>query len=181
MATPSSSVTTRGVTAPPMRRRLVVGSAAVALSVAGCGSNFDAQSQQVYQPAVGISDRDGDVYAINTLIVTDGGGNGTVVSALINQTDAEDTLRSVTAADDRGADLQAQPLPDGGLPLPPGQSLQLGNEGLARISSDDLEAGRFVALTFTFANAEPVEIDVPVVNDGPDYVDVPVGGGNSPA
>jgi hypothetical protein len=165
-----------------MKRGLVVWcAAAVALTVVGCGSNFDAQSQQVYQPAVGISDRDGDVYAINTLIVTDGRGNGTVVSALINQAEGEDTLRSVTATDDHGTELQAQPLPDGGIALPPRQSLQLGSEGLARISSDTLEAGQFVTLTFTFANAQPVEIDAPVVNDGPIYADVPVGGGDSPA
>lgn len=155
--------------------------AAAAFGVVGCGSNFDAQSQQPYQPAVGVSDRSGQIFAINSLVVTDGQGNGTVVSALINETDAEDTLQSVTAADDLGHGLKAQPLPDGGIPLPPRQAVQLATDGSARLNSGDLEAGRFVSLTFTFASAAPVTVDVPVVNKTSSYADVPVGPSGQPS
>lgn len=149
--------------------------AAALLGVAGCGSNFNAQTQQQYQPAEGINNRAGDVYAINTLVVTDGKGNGTVVSALINQAQTEDTLRSVTATDG-SAQLKVAPLPESGIVLRPSRLVQLGTEGSVRIRSDNLRAGFFVTLTFTFANAAPLELDVPVVENEEDspYADVPV-------
>lgn len=160
------------------RRSVALASAATALvGVVGCGSNFNAQTQQQYQPAVGISNREGDVFSVNTLVVTDGEGNGTVVSALINQADTNDALRSVTATDE-GRQLQVEPLPDSGIALPPNRLVQLGNEGLVRIRDDNLRAGYFVTLTFTFANAAPLELDVPVVEAGgagSPYADVPVG------
>lgn len=160
-----------------VRHCLALGCAAAALvGLSGCGAGFDAQTQQQYQPAAGVSNRDGDIYAINTLVVTDGQGSGTVVSALINQTDVEDSLQSVTATDDRGG-MQVQPLPEAGFPLPANQLVQLGNDGPVRISSEELQAGLFVTLTFTFANAAPVQVDVPVVNDSATYADVPVGPG----
>ena len=160
-----------------VRRFLARACAAAALfGVVGCGSNFDAQTQQPYQPAVGISDRSGQVYSVNTLIVTDGQGNGTVVSALINQSDTEDTLQSVTAVDDQGGDMPVQPLPEGGISLAARHLVQLATDGSVRLKSDNLEAGRFVTLTFTFANAAPVKVDVPVVAQTSTYADVPVGG-----
>lgn len=159
-----------------VERRLALGCAATALlGLTGCGAGFDAQTQQQYQPAVGVSNREGDVYAINTLVVTDGQGNGTVVSALINQADAEDTLASVAATDDRGAALRVQPLPDAGISLPTSQLVQLGNDGAVRVSSKDLQAGQFLTLTFTFANAAPLQVDAPVVETGETYADVPLG------
>ena len=162
-----------------VRHCLALGCAAAALvSLSGCGAGFDAQTQQQYQPAAGVSNRDGDIYAINTLVVTDGQGSGTVVSALINQADAEDSLQSVTATDGRGGGMQVQPLPDTGIPLPASQLVQLGNDGSVRISSEELQAGLFVTLTFTFTNAAPVQVDVPVVNDTATYADVPVGPGS---
>jgi copper(I)-binding protein len=173
----SSPARTPPVIRGAVRRSLARACAAVALlGVVGCGSNFDAQTQQPYQPAVGISDRSGQVYSINTLIVTDGQGNGTVVAALINQSDAEDTLQSVTAVDDQGGGMSVQPLPEGGISLPARNLVQLATDGSVRLESDNLEAGRFVTLTFTFANAAPVKVDVPVVEQTSTYADVPVGG-----
>ena len=146
-----------------------------AVALGGCGSNFDAQTQQPYQPAVGISSREGQVYAINTLVVTDGNGNGTVVSALLNKAAEPDTLGSVTAVDDQGSQFRVA-LPSAGVPLPPQQLVQLAESGAVRVNGQSLEAGHFITLTFTFANAAPVEIDVPIVdNDDPTYADVPVG------
>jgi copper(I)-binding protein len=157
-------------------RHLALGCATTALlGLTGCGAGFDAQTQQQYQPAVGVSNREGDVYAINTLVVTDGQGSGTVVSALINQTDADDTLASVTAIDDRGGGMRVQPLPDSGIALPPSQLVQLGNDGSVRVSSKDLHAGQFLTLTFTFANGAPLQVDAPVVNTSATYADVPLG------
>lgn len=159
------------------RLRAVIGAAAAAaLTLTGCGANFQAQSQQVYQPAVGVNDRSGSVYAINTLVVTDGKGNGTVIAALINQARQDDTLQEVSATDDSGKALAVRPLAHGGVALASGQSVQLADSGAVRVSGKSLEAGSLVTVTFTFAQATPVTVDAPVVsNRSSVYSTVPVG------
>jgi hypothetical protein len=153
--------------------------ASVVLLLSGCAANFDAPTNEPYQPAAGISDRSGGVYAIDTLVVTDGSGNGTVVSSLINQQQQDDTLQSYSASDSNGDEITAAPLPQP-LDLPaypsPDQSVQVGTSGSLRLTGN-VEAGTFVTLTFTFGNASPVTVDVPVLNGGPDtaYADIPVG------
>jgi hypothetical protein len=153
--------------------------------LAGCGANFDAQTNQPYQPAEGVSARDGEVYALNTLVVTDGEGNGTIVSRLVNQQDVGDQLDSVAAVDSTGAAITAAPLaapivlgpavsPEQPVPSPD-QSVQVGTAGALRLSGDNVIAGNFVTLTLTFEVAAPVVVDVPVVDVGTDYVDIPVG------
>lgn len=157
------------------RGRLGVGLAAAVLALTGCGSNFGAQSQQQYQPAAGVSDRSGQVYAIDTLVVTNGNGKGTVVSALINQTRQDDSLRAVTAIDSNGSGLTVGQLPASGLPLPSRQAVQLANSGAVRVSGKALQAGSFVTLTFTFEQAAPLEVDVPVLLNSSTYANVPLG------
>lgn len=149
--------------------------AAAALALSGCGSSFNAQSQQQYQPAAGVSDRTGGVFAINTLVVTNGKGDGTLVSALINQGQSVDSLREVTAADNTGSGLKVAKLPAGGLSLPAGRAVQLANSGAVRISGKALSAGTFITLTFTFDQAVPLELQVPVLNRSSTYADVPLG------
>ncbi len=146
-----------------------------ALLLSGCAAGFSAQTLQPYQPGEGISSRSGQVYAINTLVVTDGKGNGTVVAALINQKSKQDALMSVAATDTRGSTLKVQALPRGGISLPYGQSVQLADSGAVRISGTGLEAGMFITLTFAFSQAAPVKIMVPVVNRGSIYAKVPIG------
>ncbi len=172
IATPSAA---RGV--PTARRVGVTVTCLVAatLGSTGCGASFGAQSQQQYQPAVGISDRTGNVYAVNTLVVTDGDGNGTVVCSLINQTEQADTLTSVSAVDAGGHGLGVEPLPSSGLDLAPGQAVQLANSGAVRLSDPGLVAGSVLTLTFTFTDAAPLQVETPVVNQTSTYADVPVG------
>jgi hypothetical protein len=154
--------------------------ASALLALSGCAANFDAPTNEPYQPAAGISDRNGGVYAINTLVVTDGSGNGTVVSSLINQQQDDDTLQSYSATDSTGADITTTPLAQP-ISLPaypsPGQSVQLGSSGDLRLSGDNVDGGTFVSITFTFSSAAPITVNVPVVVGGPDtaYADIPVG------
>jgi hypothetical protein len=176
---------------PALRRRRVprsrvlraagaVVAAVAAVALSGCASNFSAATNQPYQPAAGIANRDGDVYSINTLVVTDGSGNGTVVASLINQQADDDTLQSFTAVDSSGKQITALPL-DSPIALPaypsPNQAVAVGSSGDLRLSGDNLEAGTFVSLTFVFANAAPMTVNVPVVLGGADtnYADIPVG------
>lgn len=156
------------------RRRTGIALALAGLALAGCGANFNAQSQQQYQPAIGVSNRSGDVYAIDSLVVTDGRGNGTFVSALINQQARDDTLQSVSAVDAKGSQLQVS-APSSGVRLPAGQAVQLANSGAVRVSGASLQAGTFITLTLTFAQAAPLRIQVPVVTTQAPYDKVPVG------
>jgi hypothetical protein len=154
--------------------------ALAAPALAGCAANFDAPTNQPYQPAAGISNRDGDVYALDTLVVTDGEGNGTVISQLVNKQDGADTLDSYAATDSAGDQITAEPLAQpitlGTWPSPD-QAVQVGTSGSLRLTGDNLVAGHFVTLTFTFDAAAPVTVDVPVVVGGSDtiYSDIPVG------
>jgi hypothetical protein len=155
------------------RRRWVwVGVLALGLALSGCASGSDAQTLHPYQPGAGISNRDGQVYALNTLVVYDGKGTGTVVAALLNQRPHTDVLESVSVTSSSGARLQAQ-VPSGGITLPYRQSVQLGNSGDVRVSGKQLTPGLFVTLTFTFQRAAPVRIMVPVVDRGSMYKQVP--------
>jgi hypothetical protein len=150
-----------------------------AFAVSGCAANFDAPTNEPYQPAAGISDRSGEVYAIDTLVVTDGSGNGTVVASLINQQQQNDALEGYSASAGNGDKITTAPL-DQPIALPaypsPDQNVQLATSGSLRLSGN-VEAGTFVNLTFTFANAAPVSVQAPVLNGGPGsaYADVPVG------
>jgi hypothetical protein len=153
--------------------------------LAGCGANFNAQTNQPYQPAEGVSTRTGEVDALNTLVVTDGEGNGTIVSRLVNQQDVADGLALVTAVDSTGEAITAAPplepitleaavSEDQSVPSPD-QSVQVGTDGALRLTGDNIVAGTFITLTLTFAVAAPITVEVPVVDAGPTYADIPVG------
>jgi hypothetical protein len=163
-----------------LKAATALASAAALAGLSGCAANFNAPTNEPYQPAAGISDRSGEVYAINTLVVTDGSGNGTVVSSLINQDSADDSLQSYSATDSEGKKITTAPLAQP-IALPsypsPDQAVQLGTAGDLRLSGDNVEGGTFINLTFDFDNAAPVTVEVPIVVGGPNtiYADVPVG------
>jgi hypothetical protein len=142
--------------------------------LAGCGTGFQAQTNQIYQPGPGISVRDDGVYAINTLIVTDGNGNGTLVTALINQATRPDTLvRAGVSYTTTGRPLTTKIL-GGRVLLPPQQPVQLGYTGDVRVEGR-LIPGTYVSLSLTFRNGAPVDLEIPIVKDSLDYAGVPIG------
>lgn len=152
---------------------LVVLVAAICLALGGCSTGFSDQTNQQYQAAAGISDRSHDVYVLNALVVTDGNGNGTLVGTLLNQGKSTDTLLSVSAADSTGKTIPtklASPVT-----LKPAQGVRLETTGAVRLTGSALKAGYFIDVSFSFANAAPVQVSIPVVVDGPEYTAVPVG------
>jgi hypothetical protein len=162
-------------------RPLVVAAAASAvLAVSGCAASFSAPTNEPYQPAAGISDRSGSVFAINALVVADDSGNGTVVASLINQEPSDDSLQSFSASDSAGKQITTPTL-DTPISLPaypsPSQIVQVGPTGDLRLSGDNVDPGTFVNVTFTFGTAAPLTVNVPVVLGGSDtmYADIPVG------
>ena len=156
-----------------VRRSIAVAALAVAApALSSCGVNFGAQTDQVYNAAVGVDDRSGQVNVLNALIVSGVDGSGTVVAGLVNK-DATRTahLTGITSGD------PSQPVTvTGPTTAIPGQGLvSLADKGQYSAHGANVVAGKFVKLTFTFDNAKPVTVDVPVVlASDPDYRNVPL-------
>jgi hypothetical protein len=162
------------LTAVSLRRSV----AAVALVIAApvlssCGANFGAQTDQVYNPAVGVDDRAGSVDVLNALVVSGTDGSGTVIASLVNNDQTHsDSLRSVAGA---GADPSLQVKPGGTTTIPADGMLNLATDGHVTVRGDRVTPGNFVEVTFSFERGEPVTMKVPVVSsDDPVYKDVKV-------
>lgn len=162
-----------------LRRGLVAVTAVLALPIlSACAAGSSAQTNLPYQPAEGVNNRQGDIYALNTLIVTNDDGSGTLVASLVNNADIADTLKSVEVTDSDAQPMKVA-MAAGGIQLPAGGAVQLADDGSVRVSSDKLLAGGLVSLTFSFDNAADVALDVPVVDVGTVYTDVPLGPSSS--
>ena len=164
------------------KTRRLVPAAAVALLLAApalssCAStNFDAQTDQYYTPSDGENNREGTVDVLHALIVSDEPGNGRLIAALSNTGDEEDELTSVVGV---GEDESIQfTLTKGETAIPAGGMLQMADDGSAvvAVSGDEesVAAGGYVRVSFTFANGEEAEVNVPVLAPGEDYADVQI-------
>ncbi len=174
VGTPTSTVTS--TLRVRWARRLALVAALVVLPVAtGCSANFGAETNQPYHPAAGRSDRSGQVYVINALVVGDGEGNGTVVAALINQASEDDELVGFEAEHLDGGGLDTTPLTSDGIELPSQKAANLPEDDVLQISGDAVQPGTVLNLTFTFQNAAPVTIGVPVLRQTEIYSGVTVG------
>ncbi|HET9758345.1 MAG TPA: hypothetical protein VFP51_01195 [Nocardioidaceae bacterium] len=159
-----------------MNVRRSIAAAAVLLAapaLSSCGVSFGAQTDQVYNPSVGVDDRSGQVDVLNALIVSGTDGSGTVVATLVNndqQTD--DTLKGVSGA---GKDAGMTVKPGGDTTIPAGGLLNLATKGAVTIRGQRVVPGNFVTITFSFDRAQSVTLDVPVVShSNPDYAGVKV-------
>lgn len=141
--------------------------------LASCG--FDVQTDQVYTPADGANDRDGMVDVLNILVVADGEGAGRLITGLSNNDTGEaDELTSVRGeGDDAGVTYT---LLGGETEIPAGGFVQLADEGKAqiRVEGEGVVPGGFLTLTLTFANAEEVTVEVPVLANEGDYADIEI-------
>ncbi len=146
-----------------VRRRLAATFAATALlALSACG--FDAQTNQQYQAAVGANSH-GDVDVLNAMLVANDDGSATVSAALVNKTDDEQRLASVTVTTLAGEELvvRSPKLPP--LPLPADVLTNLGSAGdtISYSVTQGAKAGFYVKVTFTFSGTSPVTIEAPVV------------------
>jgi hypothetical protein len=156
--------------------RRSIAAAVVVLAVpalSSCGVSFGAQTDQVYNPSVGVDDRSGDVDVLNALIVSGTNGSGTVIATLVdNDQQNADTLKGVAGA---GADASATVKVTGDTAIPAGGVLNLADGSGVSITGKRVVPGNFVTLTFSFDRAEAITIGVPVVNaSNPDYAGVKV-------
>ncbi|MGI8888114.1 MAG: hypothetical protein ACR2GB_03940 [Nocardioidaceae bacterium] len=140
--------------------------------LAACGANFDAQSNQIYQPADGTNSDIGDVLARNVLIVADD-SRGTLVSYLVNQTATADKLRQVTVTAGDGSKVEST-VTEGGVELPPSVGVQVADKAAVQLQGEALKPGYFVEVEMTFERAAPLNLDVPIVDRSGAYADVAI-------
>jgi copper(I)-binding protein len=160
----------------PARRRVAALGCSLALTIpalAACG--FNAQTDKVYQPAVGVNQRASEVAVLGGLVVSRTPGSGVFIASLVNKNvDASDTLESIQA--DGGVDVAiggTTKIPANGLvnlaDQAQGYGIPVTGKKVSAVDSD------FVTFKLTFAKADPVTINVPVIAaDGP-YADLDKG------
>jgi hypothetical protein len=161
----------------PSRRSIRLSATAAALLaglvLTGCGAGFTAETNQIYQPGPGITDRSSQVYALNMLVVTDGRGHGTLVGGLVNQQATDDTLVSAEITATEGKQPQTT-IQSGTVTLPPHRLVQLADAGDVRVTGD-LRPGVNLELTLRFHDAAPVTMQIPTVGQSDTFAKVPVG------
>jgi hypothetical protein len=153
-------------------RRLAVATVAVAglLAPTACGSNFGAQTDQLYQPAVGTNSRTGSVWALDMAVVT-AGNKGILTGALINQGHRNDQL--VGVAGQAGTTQLSGSIAGSTATLRAGQLVQLAHSGAVTLTGKRLTDGSIVTISLTFAKARPITLGVPVVTRTGIYANVP--------
>lgn len=155
-----------------VRRSIAVVAALVAAPVvSSCGVNFGAQTDQVYNPAVGVNDRGGAVDVLNALVVSGKAGSGTVVATLVNNDQQHaDSLKNVAGA---GADSSLTVQVGGPTNIAAGGLVNLATQGKVTVRGRQVLPGRFVEITFSFDRGKAVTIQVPVVSSSdPDYAGI---------
>lgn len=154
---------------PRLRRSIAVAALALTPVLASCG--FDQPTDRVYTPGVGVNDRDGEVDVLNALIVSGAPGSGSVVATLSNNNvDEADRLTDISGAGENSAQISL----DSPIEVPRGGTVSVSDEAEVSVEGERINSGAFVEITFTFENAEPVTVEVPVVARRGPYADIPV-------
>lgn len=157
-----------------LRRSIVAAAVVLAVPVlSSCGTNFNAPTDQVYQPAVGTNDRSGSVDILNALIVSGADGSGTLVAGLVNNdVENDDALVGVEGSGpDTGLQVEIE---RGQVPVSRDGLTQLAEEAGVTVRGEAIKAGYIVELTFNFERGDSVTLEVPVqARTGP-YAEISV-------
>jgi hypothetical protein len=136
---------------------VVVTAAVLALGLSSCG--FNAPTDQIYNPPIGVNETGGNVDVLNAVIVSGSNGSGSLIATLVNENPKrDDTLTNITGA----ASDQVTVSPPSRTTIPAGGLLNLADAGGASVTGGAVKAGAFVRLTLSFQHGQSVEIDVPV-------------------
>lgn len=147
-------------------------SATALLALAGCGTNFSAQTNQPYDAAVGSNERGGKVQVLNALFVDNTDDTATFSATLINKDTNAHRLTAVTATTEDGTTVAAEL--DEPVELKSQTPYTPGKSGDIRLTGT-FPKGGFVKLTLEFDGAAPVTINAPVVTRTAMYDDVATG------
>jgi hypothetical protein len=159
----------------PLRRRLAALAVVLLVpTVGGCGiSGFagaEYQTDEVYQPGVGVNDRSGTVDVLGAVVVSATEGSGTFVASLVNNDLEEpDSLTELT-----GEGLQAEVTDQ--LQVEPDALLNLSQTGAVEVTGEDIAPGKFVDVTLTFESGQETTMNVPVVRDEEEFAEVKLAG-----
>ena len=157
-------------------RRTSTTAAALALLAVPLSACTTHTTDFVYTPAQGTNDRDGQVDVLNALVVAGSEGEGRFIAGLANNSPTEaDGLSGITAVD--SAEGVTIAIESGDTDIPASGFLQLADPESANVvvSGEEVAAGGYVRLRLEFDNAEPVEVNVPVVAAGEDFAGVTSG------
>lgn len=149
----------------PLRRRTAIAALLLAPALTACG--FGVQTDQVYQPAVGVNDRSGDVDILNALIVSGEDGSGTFAGTLVNK----DTTQDITLDSVSGPGVTASQTT---VDVPAAGNARLAESGALTLEGASIKPGTLVELTFSFSNGQTTTLKAPVVEAAGDYKDVPL-------
>ena len=157
----------------PVRRRLAA--VATVLLVASLGA-CDYQTDQVYQPGVGVNNRDGSVDVLGAVVVSSTDGQGTFVASLVNSdVKKANSLTNVTG-DDLEVKLSAP------VEIKPDTLVNLDDTGAVSVTGESVEPGRFARITLEFESGQETEVNVPVVAYEDEYAEIkPASPSSSPS
>lgn len=147
-----------------LRRRLAATAlvAASPFALSACGTSFNAQTNQQYQPGIGTNVRDLDVsvQVYNGLFVDNGDGTATFSGAFLARGEDEQIIESVEVSPGEGQSVQATLVAP--LRLPAEVLVPVGENGEIFVESPDVRAGYYVTMTITLASGEEISLQVPV-------------------
>jgi hypothetical protein len=151
---------------PPVTRRRIAAASLVLLvpALAAC-SSFEYQTDQVYQPGVGVNERSGTVDVLGAVVVRTSEGEGTFVASLVNTGDEDDRLTTVS-----GDGLDAEVVSP--VDLRPDVLLNLAEEGAVKVNGDRVAAGNWVRVNLEFESGQQTEVNVPVVSRTGEFADI---------
>jgi hypothetical protein len=158
-----------------VRRSIAVACVLLAApALSSCGVSFGAQTDQIYNPTTGVDNRTGEVDVLNALIVSGSDGSGTVVAGLVNNDPRnDDTLTDVGPGKPGKQDITGTVNPPDTIKAR--GLLNLAQDGNVTVTGPTIKPGVFIPLTFTFAHAAAITVNVPVVSGSdPVYSSVPL-------
>lgn len=151
----------------PARTTVALATAAMALGLSSC--SYDNPTDMVYNPPIGVVEQGSQVDVLNALVVksSDTAGSGTLVTTLVNNNDrVDDRLIGVqVGAEDQGVEVSSA----GSVTVPAGGFVNLAEGEIIEVAGEPVQDGVFITLTYTFANAEAVTLQAPVVLQGVGY------------
>ena len=149
----------------PVRRRLATLALALVLPAALAGCRY--QTDEIYQPGVGVNNRKGDVDVLGAVVVSGTAGSGIFVASLANKDlDKPATLTEVTGPQGFNITVAKK------VTVPAQGLVNLANLGAVQVNGPDVDSGNFVRLTLNFDTGQSTQVNVPIVDKDGEFSSV---------